>query len=132
MKTITQEIAEFRDAITTYDPANLGASIRRLVDEGFDVVGKVVNLDDDPANLTELADAVTDALGDFIAKALADRPLVKRGAQMAIPLAVPAVVQEAAKYTGTAEQFWDEKVEPILREVEATIHGIRVDMMGGE
>lgn len=129
-KTVQQEINEFRDAIVAYDPTHLGQSLRRMVDEGFDVVGKIINLDDDPANLSELADSISDAAQEFVDKALKGKPFARNGAKLGISMVAPSLVQEAAKYTGTVEQFWDEKVEPVLREVEETIHGIRLDMAG--
>lgn len=129
-KTITQEISEFRDAIVAYDANHFGQSIRRIVDEGFDVVGKVVNLGGSPADLNELGDAISDAAQEFIDKALVGKPFARNGAKLGVSMVAPALVQEAAKYTGTAEQFWDERIEPVLREVEETIHGIRLDMAG--
>lgn len=129
-KTITQEISEFRDAIKTYDPANVSASLHRCVDEGFDVIGKIVNLDDSPEVIAELGDSVSDALSDFLDKALASRPFARNGAKLAVSFAVPSLINEAATYTGTAEAFWDEKIEPVLAEVESLIHGIRLDMAG--
>jgi hypothetical protein len=129
-KTVTQEITEFRDAIKGYDSANLSASLRRIVSEGFDVLGKVKNLADDAGSISEVSDGLIDGLGEFVDKALANRPVIRRSAPLLLSMVVPGLVADASKYTDTVDKFWDEKIEPVLAEVEAFVHEIRADMMG--
>lgn len=130
MKTVTQEINEFVDAIRTYDETDIMGSLVRCVREGIDVVGRIVNINDDPANLTELADALADAAQDFVAKALAGRPLLKGGAQAALPLVVPALVAEAAKRTDDVDAFIEAHVLPLLAQAEQFCHDARVAFGG--
>lgn len=129
-KTVTQEINEFVDAIRGYDATDIMASVVRCVREGIDVVGRITNINDDPANLTELADALSDAAQDFVAKALAGRPLLKGGAQAALPLVVPALVAEAAKRTVTVDAFIEAHVLPLLSQGESFCHDARVAFGG--
>ena len=129
-KTIAQEIEEFRLSITEYDKTDFLASASRCAREGMDVLGKIVALENNPAAVDELATAIGSGMNQFIDKALADRPLMKRGAKMALPLIVPELIEQGAKYIGKTDEFIEAHILPFFVEGEKFCHAGRVAFGG--
>lgn len=129
-KTVTQEITEFQVAVQAYDKSDLMGSAVRITREGMDVIGKLAQIDDDPAVLNEFADAVTDVVSAFVGDALQGRPFMRNSAKAAIPFVVPALVQEAAKYVGKTDAFVDAHVLPFFSGMEQIGHDGRVAFGG--
>ena len=132
MATFRQEIQELVDEITgdAHPEESLAARAHHIARELFDVVGKVVNLDDDPAAIAEAKAELSDAAALVAGKLLADRPLIRMVVMSGLPSAIDPAVDLIVQYTGTAEQFVDEHIVPRLTEWEATVHRIRVSLEG--
>lgn len=129
-KTVTQEITEFRDAVQQYDKTDIMGSAVRITRETIDVIGKLNQIDNDPAVLNEFSDAVTDVVTKFVGDALQGRPFIRNSAKAAIPFVVPALVQEGSEYVGRADAFIDLKVVPFFASLEQIGHDGRVAFGG--
>lgn len=128
-KTIQQEIEELQASLIGFDHAAWQESLHKVIRESFDVVGRVVNLNEG-TNLDELSTGLEAVFSGIVDKALADNPFMRRGAKMAIPVLVPTLVEAASQYTGTADDFVDEHVLPVLARWEKTIHSMIVALSG--
>lgn len=127
MKSLAEEIDEFRAALNAFDSGNLSGTVHPLIREAFDVVGRVVNAGED---LETLSQGMEQAVGAFIDKALENNPVIRRSAKSILPFAIPGLVKTASGYTGTAEEFIDEYVQPVLGRWEETIHSVRIALAG--
>lgn len=122
MPNIEQELQEFVDEVTgRFHPDEPWQShLHHIAREGVDVLGELLRADQ---NVEELQAAATSAALAIVAK-LNIRPLFKRFVSMAIPGAVPDLVEQLATYSGQAQQFVDEQILPRLREWIATLTDI--------
>ncbi len=128
MASFRVETQEFIDAFS--DVGTVADRAHRIAREGFDLVGKVVNLENDLAAIEEAKDELADAATAIARKLLVGRPMIRMAVLAGIPSAIGPIVDAAARYTGTAEQFVDEHVAPRLAEWEKTIHRARIGLEG--
>lgn len=128
MANFRQELDELVNAVTA--EVAPGGSIadkgHRIAREAFDVIGKIVDIDDDDATRDEATAEIEAAAGLIVDRLLADNRLLRRAAKAALPFAMPGVVDSIAAYAGTAEEWIADNVAPALARWEETIHRARV------
>ncbi len=125
---LSHEFQQFIDEATgkAHPGESLRLQIHHTVREGFDVIGLALNAG---TNVDELSnEAVTAA--QLLVNKLNIGTIGKRIASAALPLVIPALVDQMASYAGTAKEFVDAKVLPLLDEVIDTLVDIRGDLAG--
>ena len=132
MGTFREEIQEFVEAATlpVTDTNSLPDRIHRVVREGFDVVGKVLNVNNDPAALLEARTEISAAIQLIVGKLLADKPVYRRIATSLLPFVVDPIIDQMLKFTGTADEFADSYVVPALTRWEDSLHRARLAISG--
>ncbi len=132
MAAFRKEIQELVDELT--GDAHPGESwpdrAHHIARELFDVVGKVVNLGDDPTSSAEIKLELEAASAEIVLKVFKGRPVLRMAAAAAVPYVAGLVIDAIENYTGTAEQFVDEHLLPHLAECESTIHRMRISLEG--
>lgn len=125
---LAKELQQFVDEAT--GKAHPGESVRlqihHTIREAFDVVEVLLSAG---ANVDELSNEAVTALQMVIGK-LNLGTIGKRIAAASLPLVVPAVVEQMAAYSGTAQEFVTAKILPPLDEVIDTLVDVRGDLAG--
>lgn len=125
---LSKEFQEFLDEAT--GKAHPGESVRlqihHTVREFFDVVEIALQAG---ANVDELSNEAV-AAGQLLVNKLNLGTVAKRIASAALPLFLPAVVEQVASYAGPAKAYVEAKVLPLLDEVIDTLVDVRSDLAG--
>lgn len=125
---LSTEFQEFVDEVTgrAHPDEPLRVQVHHSIREGFDLVGLALNAG---KNVDELSNEAVAAAQLILAK-LNLGTIAKRLASAAMPLVIPALVDQMANYAGTAKEFVDAKVLPELDEVINTLVDVRADLAG--
>lgn len=91
-----------------------GEEIHTAVREGFDVFHTMLDLDDSKESRDALADQLQILITRLAAEQLDGRPFIRVIALTFIDEAADRIIEAIAEYTGTAEDFWQGEVVPIL------------------
>jgi hypothetical protein len=127
---LSKEFQEFLDEATgkAHPGESLRLQIHHTIREGFDVVEIALQAG---ANVDELSnEAVTAA--QLLVNKLNLGTIAKRITSAALPLLLPALIEQMASFAGPAKAFVDEKVLPLLDEVIDTLVDVRGDLAGME
>ena len=119
--------AEFQaivDAATGDEPLNV--RIHKAVRESFNVVGLLLEADE---NVDELSNEAV-AAANMLISTLNLGVIARRIASSAIPWVVPPAIEALAKFSGTAEEFVETHVLPRLDIWLATLADVRADLKG--
>jgi len=99
--------------------------IHSITRDVLDVLKEILSIDASSNARNELADEFENAIERIVAVNFANRPIVRAVISSFIDTAADKIVDAVADYTGTAEDFWLEYVDPVLARWEATIHKAR-------
>lgn len=126
--SLRTELREFVDHCKgiVHPDEPLNVQVHHCVQEAGDILGLVLNAG---SNVDELSNELVGAVGEVI-DLLKLGPVAKRIAKSSLPLIVPAAVEFAAQYTGTAQEFVNRYVTPHLRLWAETLDDLADDLSG--
>jgi hypothetical protein len=121
---LRSEFQAIVDAAGGDEPLNV--RIHHVVRESFNVVGLLLEADDNVDELSNEAVAAANALLVKLKLGL----VARRIAASAIPWVVPPAIEAMAQFSGTAEEFVETHVLPRLDMWIDTLLDIRADLKG--
>jgi len=97
----------------------------QITREVVDVVKYALTMDSSDASKEDLSGEIESAINAIADSVLSDRPIVRGIVKTFTDNAAGKIVEEIAKYSGNAQDFWRDKIDPILSRWEETLHSVR-------
>lgn len=122
--------AEIQEVVDKYQDARADGvftpeEIHGLARDVFDVIHVMLRLNESAISRDELSDEIENALSQIVDAKFSGRPIVRSIAHSFVSQAADQIVDIVADYSGTAQEFWAEKIEPYAARWEETIHRLR-------
>ena len=99
--------------------------VHELAREVFEFTKSALSVGDSQEDRDGLADEIENLINTIAGTVLADRPIIRGIVFNFTDDAAGRIVYEISKYAGSAQDFWSDKVDPILSRWEKTIHAAR-------